>query len=143
MIPTAAALEFPKNQVIIIYTQYLETRHESEKRVAQGLAEEHTNRVAMTTQANELMGDAKKALIFFKDVLNTRLNLVDRQVEQMKDTILNTKEIALDLAMRQHKYNSAKEEYEQSRDLQREMKLQQAKQRALLKMPRQAVTRHK
>ena len=37
MIPTAAALEFPKNQVIIIYTQYLETRHESEKRVAQGL----------------------------------------------------------------------------------------------------------
>ena len=89
------------------------------------------------------MGDAKKALIFFKDVLNTRLNLVDRQVEQMKETILNKKEIALDLAMRQHKYNSAKEEYEQSRDLQREMKLQQAKQRALLKMPRQAVTRHK
>ena len=142
MIPTAAALELPENQVSILYTQYLETLRESEKLAAQGLAEDHPSRVALTTQANELMGNAKKAVISLKEVLNNRLNLVDRQVERMKETILNKKEISLERAMRQHEYNSAREEYEQSRNLLREMKIQQQEQRALLKMPRQAVTRH-
>ncbi|MDE0859979.1 MAG: hypothetical protein OSA93_07455 [Akkermansiaceae bacterium] len=142
MIPTVAALELPENQVSILYTQYLETLRESEKLAAQGLAEDHPSQVALTTQANELMGNAKKAVISLKETLNTRLNLVGRQVERMKETILNKKEISLERAMRQHEYNSAKEEYEQSRDLLREMKLHQAEQRALLKMPRQAVTRH-
>jgi hypothetical protein len=142
MISTAAALELPENQVSILYTQYLETLRESQKLAAQGLAEDHPSRVALTTQANELMGNAKKAVISLKEVLNTRLNLVDRQVERMKLTILNKKEISNDRTMRQHEYNSAKEEYEQSRDLLREMKIQQQEQRALLKRPRQAVTRH-
>lgn len=142
MIPTAAALELPENQVSILYTQYLETLRESEKLAAQGLAEDHPDRVALTAQANELMGNAKKAVISLKEVLNNRLNLVDRQVERMKETILNKKEISLERAMRQHEYNSAREEYEQSRNLLREMKIQQQEQRALLKMPRQAVTRH-
>ena len=44
--------------------------------------------------------------------------------------------------MRQHNYNVAKDEYEQARDLLREMKTQQQEQRELLKMPRKAVTRH-
>jgi uncharacterized protein involved in exopolysaccharide biosynthesis len=142
MIPTAAAIKLPENQVSILYTQYLETLRESEKLAAQGLAEDHPARVALTTQANEFIGDAREAVISLKDVLNTRVDLIDRQLERMKETVLNEKETSVDLSRRQHDYNSAKENYEQSRDLHREIKISQQEQRILLRNPPPMATRH-
>jgi succinoglycan biosynthesis transport protein ExoP len=142
MIPTAAGLELPENQVSVLYQQFQETNRNIDSQGAQGLGPNHPTILTLKKQASNLMRDAESAVTSLKDVLTTRINLVDRQVERMKETVLNKKDITVDLSMRQHEYNSAKEEYEQSRDLLREMKIQQQEQRVLLRMPRNPVTLH-
>ncbi|MDB4354008.1 polysaccharide biosynthesis tyrosine autokinase [Akkermansiaceae bacterium] len=142
LIPTAAGLELPENQVSVLYNQYQEATREIDTSTAQGLGPNHPTVVSLRKRASNLMRDAGSAVASLKDVLNTRINLVDRQVERMKETVLNKKDITVDLSMRQHEYNSAKEEYEQSRDLLREMKIQQQEQRVLLRMPRTPITLH-
>ncbi|HBE95635.1 MAG TPA: hypothetical protein DDW68_00510 [Verrucomicrobiales bacterium] len=60
----------------------------------------------------------------------------------MKQMVREKKDGTVDLSMRQHQYNSAKEEYEQSRMMYREMSVKQQQQRVLLKMPRTPITLH-
>jgi capsular exopolysaccharide synthesis family protein len=142
LIRTAAGLELPENQVSRLYAEYQQTIRQKESAIANGLGPNHPNVKGLTGTAENLLEDAKKEVISLKEVLNTRLLLVDRQVEKMREVVEDKKGITVDLSMRQHKYNSAKEEYEQARDLYREMKLQQQEQRILLRMPRNPITLH-
>ena len=57
----------------------------------------------------------------------------------MKKMVDNAATRTLDLSMQQHKYNTAKEEYEQARLIYREMKIKQQEARSLLKRPHQPV----
>ena len=142
LIPTAAGLELPQNQVSMLYLAFQETNRNIDAQGAQGLGINHPTILTLKKQASNLMRDAESAVTSLKDVLSARINLVDRQVERMKETVVSKKDITVDLSMRQHEYNSAKEEYEQSRYLLREMKMQQQEQRVLLRMPRTPITLH-
>ena len=53
-----------------------------------------------------------------------------------------TNEETVELSLKQHNYNQAKEDYEQTRDMLREMKIKQQEARLLLKMPKTPVTIH-
>jgi len=142
MIPTAAGLELPENQVSDFYSQYLATNREIDDATAQGFGPNHPTLQSLRKRSINLMRDAEGAVTSLKDVLNTKINLIDRQVERMEETVLKKKDDTVDLSMRQHDYNSARDEYEQARDLYRQMKIQQQEQRVLLRMPRTPITRH-
>ncbi|MDB4506706.1 hypothetical protein N9055_00620 [Akkermansiaceae bacterium] len=64
--------------------------------------------------------------------------LVELQKEFASD-----KEICVSVSMQQHEYNSAKDYYEQARDLLRAIKIQQQELRVLRKMPRNPITIHR
>lgn len=142
MIPTAAGLELPENQVSVFYDQFLQTNREMDDASAQGLGANHPTMKGLRVRASNLMRDAGSAVTSLKDVLNTRINLIDRQVERMEQTVEVKKDDTVSLSMRQHDYNSAKDDYEQARDLLRQMKIQQQEQRVLLRMPRTPITAH-
>ena len=142
LIRTAAGLELPENQVSVLYNQYEKMVRDRRSVIANGLGEMHPTVKGMDQTIKDLMADARKAVVTLKEVLNTRLNLVDSQVAKMEDMVGEKKNQTVDLSMQQHKYNSAKDEYEQARALYREMKLQQQEQRVLLRMPRNPITLH-
>jgi capsular exopolysaccharide synthesis family protein len=110
--------------------------------IASGLGPNHPEVKAMKLRADGALKNAGKEVVSLKEVLETRLNLVDKQVEKMKQMVREKKDGTVDLSMRQHQYNSAKEEYEQSRMMYREMSVKQQQQRVLLKMPRTPITLH-
>ncbi|MEJ6561390.1 MAG: polysaccharide biosynthesis tyrosine autokinase [Akkermansiaceae bacterium] len=142
MIPTAAGLELPENQVSVFYDQYLQANREMDDAKAQGLGLNHPSVTGLRSRAANLMRDAESAVTSLKDVLTTRINLIDRQVERMQQTVDEKKGDTVSLSIRQHEYNSAKDDYEQSRELLRAMKVQQQEQRVLLRMPRTPITPH-
>ena len=146
LIPTAAGLELPENLVATFYTRYLETLRKDAELEKQGLNETHPDRIALKKHAKNLMTDTKSAIISLKDVLATRINLIERQVERMEQALLsneNKDEDGYDeYESRPRQLLNAGKEYQKAQDLLRQMKIQQAEQRKLLKNPRPVVTRH-
>lgn len=142
LIRTAAGLELPENQVTAYYTSYRAAEEQVSAMIASGLGPNHPEVKAMKMRADGALENAGKEVVSLKEVLETRLNLVDKQVEKMKQMVREKKDGTVDLSMRQHQYNSAKEEYEQSRMMYREMSVKQQQQRVLLKMPRTPITLH-
>ncbi|MDA7622121.1 polysaccharide biosynthesis tyrosine autokinase, partial [bacterium] len=142
LIRTAAGLELPENQVTAYYTGYRAAEEQVSAMIASGLGPNHPEVKATKLRAEGALKNAGKEVVSLKEVLETRLNLVDKQVEKMKQMVREKKDGTVDLSMRQHQYNSAKEEYEQSRMMYREMSVKQQQQRVLLKMPRTPITLH-
>ena len=142
LIRTAAGLELPENQVTSYYTGYRAADEQVSAMIASGLGPNHPEVKAMRLRADGALENAGKEVVSLKEVLETRLNLVDKQVEKMEQMVREKKDGTVDLSMRQHQYNSAKEEYEQSRMMYREMSVKQQQQRVLLKMPRTPITLH-
>ena len=95
---------------------------------------------ALDVKISRLKNGAYQEVDVLKEVLTARLKLVNQQIEKMEDIVREKGDG--DLTIQQEKYNTAKEEYEQARDLYREMKLQQQEQRVFLNMPRTPVTLH-
>lgn len=142
LIRTAAGLELPENQVSMLYNQYLESKRSRDNIIANGLGPNHPTVKGLDGTIKNLMADAREEVENLRDVLRTRLALVVQQVDKMSEMVDVKQRDTVELSMQQHKYNSAKEEYEQARDLHREMKLQQQEQRVLLRMPRTPITLH-
>ncbi|MGJ8697816.1 MAG: hypothetical protein ACSHYF_15975 [Verrucomicrobiaceae bacterium] len=142
LIRTAAGLELPENQVSNFYTAYLQALRNKDTALASGLGEDHPKVVASQKQAELHLKDASREVTTLKEILNTRLTLIDRQVERMREMVQDKKDNTVDLSMQQHQYNSAKEEYEQARNLLREMKIQQQEARVQIRMPRTPLTIH-
>ena len=142
LIRTAAGLELPENQVSSLYNQYLEAKRSRGSITSNGLGPNHPTVKGLDLNIKNLMIDAREEVENLRDVLRTRLALVDQQVNKMSEMVDEKQGETVELSMQQHKYNSAKEEYEQARDLYREMKLQQQEQRVMLRMPRTPITLH-
>lgn len=142
LIRIASGLELPENQVTAYYTGYRAAEEQVIAMIASGLGPNHPEVKATKLRADGALKNAGKEVVSLKEVLETRLNLVDKQVEKMKQMVREKKDGTVDLSMRQHQYNSAKEEYEQSRMMYREMSVKQQQQRVLLKMPRTPITLH-
>lgn len=142
LIRTAAGLDLPENQVPALYNQYLENRRSVANMEAQGLGPNHPEVKMLKKNAENLMADAEKEVVNLKEVLNTKLNLIDRQVVRMSEMVETNQGDAVQTALTQHQYVQAKQEYEQARDLLTAMKVQQQLGRVRLKMPRNPITIH-
>jgi polysaccharide biosynthesis transport protein len=142
LVTYAAGLDLPENQVTYYYTQYREAIEQKGTLVAQGLAARHPDIIAVEERAEGAMEYARKEAVSLKAVLKTKLELINRQVERMREMVDARQGDTVDLSLRQHHYTQAKETYEQSRAMLSEMKIKQQEARVLLKMPRDPITLH-
>ena len=142
LISYAAGLELPENQVTHYYTQYREAVEAYEQVQAQGLGKRHPEVIAIAKRANGAMANAQKEVVTLKAVLEQKREIIARQVDRMKDLKKDRKDDTVELSLKQHNYNQAKESYEQSRDMLKEMKIRQQEARVMLKMPRTPITLH-
>lgn len=142
LIRTAAGLDLPENQVAPLYLRYQETSRSIEALQAQGLGPNHPEVKTLRRNAQNLMRDAEKEVVNLKEVLNTKLSLINRQVERMRQTVAETQSEGVEDSLNQYTFNQAREEYERSRQLLSSMKIQQQLARVRLKIPRNPITIH-
>ena len=142
LVSYAAGLDLPENQVTYYFTQHREANEQKRGLIAQGLAGRHPDIIAVQERADGAMEYARKEAVSLKAVLKTKLELINRQVERMEEMVDARKTDTVDLSLKQHTYTQAKETYEQSRTLLRDMKIKQQEARVLLKMPRDPITLH-
>ena len=72
--------------------------------------------------------------------LISQLQVLEKQVPKMREMVVNRKEDAITLSLKQTNYTQAKEQYEQARGMLREMKKEYMEQDILLKTPRVLIT---
>jgi len=86
--------------------------------------------------------NASKEVASLNAVLETKLNLVERQIVRLTSTIENSPDNTIEQSLQQNDYNQAKEIYEQSRDFLREMESKQQEARVHLNKPHYPLTIH-
>ncbi len=142
LISYAAGLDLPQNQVTDYANQNRAALDRQLDLSAQGLGARHPDMVAMDQRAVSAMKKAHEEVVSLRAVLQTKLELVQRQVLKMREMVDDRKEDAITLSLKQSNYTQAKEQYEQARAMLREMKIKQQEARVLLKMPRDPITFH-
>ena len=142
LIRYAAGLDLPENQVTYYYTNHRASLEMRTTMIAQGLGAKHPDIIAVEERAKGAMEYAQKEATSLKAVLSTKLELINLQVERMSEMVTQRQDDTVELSLKQHTYNQAKEVYQQSRMLLREMKFKQTEARVLLKMPRDPITLH-
>ena len=141
MVREAAGIDIPENMVTAYFSTYREACDRLASLQAEGLGPEHTNVQSMEQRAESSLEYAKAEVKTLKKVLETKLRLIDRQIEAMENMIssnMNSRHLPSKL----HNYTRAKEDYEQSREVYREMKVKQQEARILLKRPLTPVIIH-
>ena len=138
----AAGLDLPENKVSGHQKKFQEARNKKLALLEKGLELKHPEVLALDTEATKHKTNAQKELVSLKDKLNTKLALTNRQIERMNEMLKNKKKETIELSLIQSQYHQAKEDYEQSRAMLREMKIKQQEARVLLKLPRDPVTLH-
>jgi len=142
LIRYAAGLDLPENQVPYHYSQYLETKNQRLALIAEGLKTNHPNLLALDERAKNLMAEAHKEATSLKANLETKFDLISRQVKRLNEMLKTSEKDLIGLSLAQNQYNQAKEAYEQSRAMLRDMKIKQQEARVLLKRPHSPVTIH-
>ncbi len=135
LVTYAAGLDLPENQVTEQLSKYREALNEKRSLVGKGLSTKHPEVIEVEKRASGAIELARKEAVELKDVLKTKLQLVDRQVDRMEEFHDYRQGDTVDLSLRQHTYTQAKETYEQSREMLREMKVKQNEARYALGLP--------
>ncbi|YCM43195.1 hypothetical protein V2O64_17955 [Verrucomicrobiaceae bacterium 227] len=142
IIRMAAGMDLPENQVTEYYQSFRDLKNQIESKTASGLGEDHPSVVKLQQQADQKLEYARAEVVTLKQILDTKLMLIERQVEKMRQIVDSKQNITVELSLKQHNYNQAKEDYEQARDQFRNMKIKQQEARSMLNVPRTPVTIH-
>ena len=142
-IAALSKIESPENEIALFYEQYLEFQNKIFAAKEKGLGAQHPLRVGLLKRSDVLRAQARRAAKMLKSVIETKITLIDHQLERIAEIDLEKERQLLPPHMRAHDYDSAKEEYEEARNLLKEAKLQQQKTRSLLKIPHDSITYHK
>ena len=127
----AASIQKEGNQVPTSYQEYRAALEGADFLVQNGIGSKHPEVIA-------IRGRVDRAYKKLEAEVGALENLLKQDLKKSK--LLKEKLITPENAQRQ--YRSAKEEYEQSRLMYREMSVKQQEQRVLLKMPRTPITIH-
>jgi len=127
LIRTAAGLELPENKVSDHFAAFRKAEEKASELSAGNLGPNHPKVRAAKLKAETELASATKEVESMKDVLETRLALVDKQVDKMATVVREKKSGTVDFSLQQHRFSTAKEEYEQSRMKLREMKLKRGR----------------
>jgi uncharacterized protein involved in exopolysaccharide biosynthesis len=138
----AAGLNLPENQVTDYHFQYKEALAEKRTLSGEGLNPDDDKLVAIEQQIKQLEEFMQEEVTSLKTNLQTKLELLTRQIKRMENMLEDRDKPNLDHSNQKPVYLRAKEAYEQSRTMLREMKIKQQETRALLELSRDPVTLH-
>ena len=141
LVRSAAGLEIPNNQVTVDYAKYHESLKQETDLKTGGFGKRHPAMVAAKKKTKLAYDKAHKEATALQDMLKTKQELIDRQIEHITKSL---KELPkTNLPQLQNNYNKAKDSYEKSREILRQTKIKQQEARVLLNMPRPHITIHK
>jgi uncharacterized protein involved in exopolysaccharide biosynthesis len=138
----ALGLDIPMNKIGELYFKYQEARSEKLALFDQGLSHKHPRLKAVDNRIKKSRKKLDDEIDDLKKVFKTQLELVTLQVDRMSEIVDERGKDRIDLSLRQQNYTQAKEAYEQSRMMLREMKIKQQEARVLLETRRDPVTLH-
>jgi len=142
LIHYAAALDLPESKVATYYQQYQNLSQKRTALIKKGIEKNHHDITAIDQKMKLAWVNASKEVASLNAVLETKLNLVERQIVRLTSTIENSPDNTIEQSLQQNDYNQAKEIYEQSRDFLREMESKQQEARVHLNKPHYPLTIH-
>ncbi len=142
LVTYAAGLDLPENQVTHYYTQHREALETRRTLIAKGLAANHPDVIAIEEKAEGAMQYAKQEAVSLKEVLKTKLELINRQIERMSEMVKDREKNSADLNARDQKYNLAKEAYEDARKALQNSQTNQQTERSKLSSPARPLIIH-
>ncbi len=144
LIRYAAGLDHSGNEVARYYQEYLDRRAELDDKIAGGLGDAHPEVFQLREEANRRLEDSSAVLATFKEVLKTKVRILDRQIEKMSEMIRGEESGggALNLKPGLNDYSTANDHYEQARDALAILKVREQEARILLNTPREVFTVH-
>ena len=111
----AAGLELPENQVTYYFDQHREALQQKRALLAKGSKPTHHEVLAAEERAKSAMANATKETKALIPVLKTRLELINRQIERMKEILRDQEKNIPDPRVIAHqKHELAKAAYEDS-----------------------------
>lgn len=87
LIRYAAGLYLPENQVTFYYTKHRESLEQLQALRAQGLGKSHPEILESEEQAKTSLKNAAKEAVSLKPILKIKLDLINRQVDRMKEML--------------------------------------------------------
>ncbi len=138
----AAGLNLPNNGVPALYAGFQAGMRGITTARASGLGEKHPQiQMAKIGQA-ELGKDLKGAVVVLQEILQTQLQLVDSQLQKMKEVVVERRFDAVDKALQSQDYIEAKQDYMSSKAMLQTMKINHSSKRIALKIPKNPITIH-
>ena len=119
----AAGLNLPDNGTPAIYKQYQDMMKDLARIRAAGLGKNHPNVRMAEISLKELEEDLKNAVTVLQEILQTQLQLVDGQLQHMKEVVDGRRNDAVDKALQSQDYLEAKRDYEEAKSKLQLMKL--------------------
>lgn len=123
-----ASIKIPNNPVTRPYSRYIETLEKIDH-LRQNKPRTDPDLIATRKELNKARTELQQ--------VSKKLSAI---VKEKSEKLQARKIDPVEQSLQQHNYNEAKEKYEQSRTMLREMKIKQQEARVLLKMPRSPVT---
>lgn len=142
LVREAVGLNLTESRVGEYYQEHRAALGELGTLEARGYGRQHPLMVTVRQKAAGALENAYREVKTLKDVLQKKLELVKGQVRAMDKSVDRTKDEVVDLSLKQHEYNEARENFEQSQAMYREMKIRQQEARVNLKMPKTPITLH-
>ena len=143
LIRYASGLEIAENRVTPLYEKYEEKLRELESSKFSGLGIAHPLIRMEKAQIDRLQTDLKNSVISLREILQSRLELIDRRFFRMKQMVAKRKDKAVSTALEAHDYSVTKRDYEHAVSILQEMQLEFLREKVHLEIPKQFILVHK
>lgn len=138
----ASSLDLPQNEVTHHLDQHKDAVGDRQRLIDGGLDLTHPDVAAFDEKMSKSLHKAGEECRTLLAILKTKKELVDRQVEKMKDMLADRGTENQNLNLRQQSYQRAKDEYEDVRMILRALKVRQKQARAFFEGPETLFTIH-
>ena len=143
LIRLSEGMDLPKNRISKYYQSYLSLAGKVDALKTSGLASGHPEVATLKQQMELALSNAGREVVGVKEIQETKLNLLDKEVEKMKKEVRERNDGCVALSMQQHQYHVAAKEYEAATALYYKMSRQQQELRIEAKMPATSYLIHK
>lgn len=137
-----AALDLPQNPVALSLSKSQTLLERRDELIAAGLAAAHPDVLLLAERAASAMAEAKKEVKTLFAVLQTKQELVTRQIDRMKEMLEDYWAQSERMNLLQRDYEIAREEHEDAREILRGLRLQKEKMVSAQATPETCFTIH-
>lgn len=138
----AAGLNLPDSGVPDLYKRWLDANRNMHALLVSGLGRKHPEVLMAAQVQTKLEEDTRDAVVILQDLLQTKLELVDGELEELRRVVDEYNREAVDKALQSQEYVDAKQDYESAKDILKSLKVTAASKRIELRIPKNPITIH-